>query len=212
MKCFESLKDKPVQTEQTEEAEAEGGKITKSRMVTNLIQWTQAQRNLLMKIACEHGLTIENPNEKRDHLSTEDYIYSKDPSLKSQVYGLGEKLLTDVKEVDSEKVEMVEWHSEVKELAESADEKMKEAETQKQKNHDYFDYKNRKNREWENDLKEQTEALEKEKTFFANAKKHVSESLHKFVQKLKKKKKEVEEKDKALDKALEDVSKLAERA
>ena len=125
---------------------------------------------------------------------------------------LGEKLLTDVKEVDSEKVEMVEWHSEVKELAESADEKMKEAETQKQKNHDYFDYKNRKNREWEKDLKEQTEALEKEKAFFANAKKHVSESLHKFVQKLKKKKKEVEEKDKALDKALEDVSKLAERA
>lgn len=204
MKCLPKLDE--------ENPEAEPEKITKTRMVTNLIQWTQAQRNLLMKIAREHGLTIENPNEKREHLSTEDYIYSKDPSLKSQVYGLGEKLLTDVKEVDSEKVEMVEWHSEVKELAESADEKMKEAETQKQKNHDYFDYKNRKNREWENDLKEQTEALEKEKTFFANAKKHVSESLHKFVQKLKKKKKEVEEKDKALDKALEDVSKLAERA
>ena len=32
------------------------------------------------------------------------------------------------------------------------------------------------------------------------------------MQNLKKKKKEVEEKDKALDKALEDVSKLAERA
>ena len=204
MKCLPKLDE--------ENPEAEPEKITKTRMVTNLIQWTQAQRNLLMKIAREHGLTIENPNEKREHLSTEDYIYSKDPSLKSQVYGLGEKLLTDVKEVDSEKVEMVEWHSEVKELAESADEKMKEAETQKQKNHDYFDYKNRKNREWENDLKEQTEALEKEKSFFANAKKHVSESLHKFVQKLKKKKKEVEEKDKALDKALEDVSKLAERA
>ena len=204
MKCLPKLDE--------ENPEAEPEKITKTRMVTNLIQWTQAQRNLLMKIAREHGLTIENPNEKRDHLSTEDYIYSKDPSLKSQVYGLGEKLLTDVKEVDSEKVEMVEWHSEVKELAESADEKMKEAETQKQKNHDYFDYKNRKNREWENDLKEQTEALEKEKSFFANAKKHVSESLHKFVQKLKKKKKEVEEKAKALDKALEDVSKLAERA
>ena len=204
MKCLPKLDE--------ENPEAEPEKITKTRMVTNLIQWTQAQRNLLMKIAREHGLTIKNPNEKREHLSTEDYIYSKDPSLKSQVYGLGEKLLTDVKEVDSEKVEMVEWHSEVKELAESADEKMKEAETQKQKNHDYFDYKNRKNREWENDLKEQTEALEKEKSFFANAKKHVSESLHKFVQKLKKKKKEVEEKDKALDKALEDVSKLAERA
>ena len=203
MKCLPKLDE--------EKPEAEPEKITKTRMVTNLIQWTQAQRNLLTKIAREHGLTIENPNEKREHLSTEDYIYSKDPSLKSQVYGLGEKLLTDVKEVDSEKVEMVEWHSEVKELAESADEKMKEAETQKQKNHDYFDYKNRKNREWENDLKEQTEALEKEKTSFANAKKHVSESLHKFVQKLKKKKKEVEEKDKALDKALEDVSKLAER-
>lgn len=204
MKCLPKLDE--------ENPEAEPEKITKTRMVTNLIQWTQAQRNLLMKIAREHGLTIENPNEKREHLSTEDYIYSKDPNLKSQVYGLGEKLLTDVKEVDSEKVEMVEWHSEVKELAESADEKMKEAETQNQKNHDYFDYKNRKNREWENDLKEQTEALEKEKSFFANAKKHVSESLHKFVQKLKKKKKEVEEKDKALDKALEDVSKLAERA
>lgn len=201
MKCLPKLDE--------ENPEAEPEKITKTRMVTNLIQWTQAQRNLLMKIAREHGLTIENPNEKREHLSTEDYIYSKDPSLKSQVYGLGEKLLTDVKEVDSE---MVEWHSEVKELAESADEKMKEAEAQRQKNHDYFDYKNRKNREWEKDLQEQSEALKKEKTFFANAKKHASESLHKFVQKLKKKKKEVEEKDKALDKALEDVSKLAERA
>ena len=204
MKCLPKLDE--------ENPEAEPEKITKTRMVTNLIQWTQAQRNLLMKIAREHGLTIENPNEKREHLSTEDYIYSKDPSLKSQVYGLGEKLLTDVKEVDSEKVEMVEWHSEVKELAESADEKMKEAETQRQKNHDYFDTKSRQNREWEKELKAQSDALEKEKTFFANAKKHVSDALHKFVQKLKKKKKEVEEKDKALDKALEDVSKLAERA
>ena len=204
MKCLPKLDE--------ENPEAEPEKITKTRMVTNLIQWTQAQRNLLMKIAREHGLTIENPNEKRDHLSTEDYIYSKDSSLKSQVYGLGEKLLTDVKEVDSEKIEMVEWHNEVAELEESADEKMKEAEAQRQKNHDYFDAKSRQNREWEKELKAQSDALEKEKTFFANAKKHVSESLHKFVQKLKKKKKEVEEKDKALDKALEDVSKLAERA
>lgn len=51
--CFEKLEEKPEQTE-----EAEGGKITKPRVVTNLIQWTQAQRNLLMKIAREHGLTM----------------------------------------------------------------------------------------------------------------------------------------------------------
>lgn len=50
MKCLPKLDE--------EKSEAEPEKLTKPRMVTNLIQWTQAQRNLLMKIAREHGLTM----------------------------------------------------------------------------------------------------------------------------------------------------------
>ena len=43
------------------------------------------------------------------------------------------------------------------------------------------------------------------------AKKHASESLHKFVSKLKNKKREVEEKDKKLDKILDEASKITDK-
>ena len=60
--------------------------------------------------------------------------------------------------------------------------------------------------------KEGIEELERNKSFFENAKKHASASLHKLIKKLKNWKKEVEEKDRALDKALLEASKLAQRA
>lgn len=219
MKCFESLKDKPVQTEQTEEAEAEGGKTTKSRMVTNLIQWTNAQRNLLVKIAREHGLEIENPNEKRDHLTTEDYIYSKDPSLKSEVYALGEKLLQNVKAVDKESADNVEWEKDNQKQAEENKQKAKDLEKEKEEHNAYveqkeYDFKSRefKLSDKEDELIEREENVAKKETFLANARKHASESLHKFVQKLKKKKEDVKEKDRALDQMLKETKELAERA
>lgn len=81
LKCFEKLEEKPEQTEQTKEGETEGGKITKPRVVTNLQQWTDTQRNRLKKIARSHGFEITEKNEKRDHLTTEDYILSKNPNL-----------------------------------------------------------------------------------------------------------------------------------
>ena len=202
---------KPEEETQKEEPE-ENGKKTKTRMVTNLVQWTNAQRSLLVKIAREHGLTIENPNEKREHLSTEDYILSKDKSLQSETYALAEKLLTDVKEVDAEKVDNLEWEKDLSKREEVAEQKEKENEVQAQKNRDYVSYKERVFKNKEEELKEGIEELERNKSFFENAKKHASASLHKLIKKLKNWKKEVEEKDRALDKALLEASKLAQRA
>lgn len=202
---------KPEEETQKEEPE-ENGKKTKTRMVTNLVQWTNAQRSLLVKIAREHGLTIENPNEKREHLSTEDYILSKDKSLQSETYALAEKLLTDVKEVDAEKVDNLEWEKDLSKREEVAEQKEKENEVQAQKNRDYVSYKERVFKNKEEELKEGIEELERNKSFFENAKKHASASLHKLIKKLKNWKKEVEEKDRALDKVLLEASKLAQRA
>lgn len=202
---------KPEEETQKEEPE-ENGKKTKTRMVTNLVQWTNAQRSLLVKIAREHGLTIENPNEKREHLSTEDYILSKDKSLQSETYALAEKLLTDVKEVDAEKVDNLEWEKDLSKREEVAEQKEKENEVQAQKNRDYVSYKERVFKNKEEELKEGIEELERNKSFFENAKKHASVSLHKLIKKLKNWKKEVEEKDRTLDKALLEASKLAQRA
>ena len=158
---------KPEEETQKEELE-ENGKKTKTRMVTNLVQWTNAQRSLLVKIAREHGLTIENPNEKREHLSTEDYILSKDKSLQSETYALAEKLLTDVKEVDAEKVDNLEWEKDLSKREEVAEQKEKENEVQAQKNRDYVSYKERVFKNKEEELKEGIEELERNKSFFEN--------------------------------------------
>ena len=203
---------KPEEEKQKEEPEEENGKKTKTRMVTNLVQWTNAQRSLLVKIAREHGLTIENPNEKREHLSTEDYILSKDKSLQSETYALAEKLLTDVKEVDAEKVDMVEREKDVEKQKAEAEQKAKENEIQAQKNRDYVAYKEGYFRRREQEYNEREENLKKKESFFENARKHASASLHKFVKKLKKRQYQIDEKDKALDTALRDASKLTERA
>ena len=203
---------KPEEETQKEEPEEENGKKTKTRIVTNLVQWTNAQRSLLVKIAREHGLTIENPNEKREHLSTEDYILSKDKSLQSETYALAEKLLIDVKEVDADKVDIIEREKDVEKQKAEAEQKAKENEVQAQKNRDYVAYKEGYFRRREQEYNEREENLKKKESFFENAKKHASVSLHKLIKKLKNWKKEVEEKDRALDKALLEASKLAQRA
>ena len=65
-------------------------------------------------------LKIENPNEKREHVATDEYILSKNPELKNEVYALTEKLLSDIKEVDSEKELMIDWEKELINREESA--------------------------------------------------------------------------------------------
>ena len=202
---------KPEEETQKEEPE-ENGKKTKTRMVTNLVQWTNAQRSLLVKIAREHGLTIENPNEKREHLSTEDYILSKDKNLQSETYALAEKLLTDVKEVEAEKVDNVEWEKDLSKREEVAEQKEKENEVQAQKNRDYVSYKEDYFRRREERLNEREENLEKRESFFDAARKHASTSLHKFVRNLKKRLYVIDEKEGALNNALNEASKLAQRA
>ena len=207
LRCLPKLEEET----QKEEPE-ENGKKTKTRMVTNLVQWTNTQRSLLVKIAREHGLTIENPNEKREHLSTEDYILSKDKNLQSETYALAEKLLTDVKEVEAEKVDNVEWEKDLSKREEVAEQKEKENEVQAQKNRDYVSYKEDYFRRREERLNEREENLKKRETFFEAARKHASTSLHKFVRKLKKRLYVIDEKEGALNKALKEASKLAQRA
>ena len=45
---------------------------------------------------------------------------SKSPELKKEVYALAEKLLTDIKEVDSEKELIIDWKNELINREESA--------------------------------------------------------------------------------------------
>ena len=85
----------------------------KSRVVTNLIQWTTEQRNLLIKVARRNGLEIQNPSEKREHLNTNDYIAMVNPNALSQAHALAEKLLSDVKEVDADKEMIIDWENEL---------------------------------------------------------------------------------------------------
>ena len=215
LKCFEKLEEKPEQPDQTEEGE----KITKPRVVTNLQQWTDTQRNRLKKIARSHGFEITEKNEKREHLTTEDYILSKNPNLNHDVHALAERLTNDLKEVQKESADNAEWEKENQEQAEQNAQTAKELEKAKEEHNAYveqkeYDFKRKEYKlsDKEDELKEREEEVTKKETFLSNARKHASESLHKFVQKLKKKKKEVEEKDRALDQMLRETKELAERA
>ena len=215
LQCFEKLEEKPEQPEQTEEGE----KITKPRVVTNLQQWTDTQRNRLKKIARSHGFEITEKNEKREHLTTEDYILSKNSNLNHDVHALAERLTNDLKEVQKESADNAEWEKENQEQAEQNAQTAKELEKAKEEHNAYveqkeYDFKRREYKlsDKEDELKDREEELSKKETFLSNARKHASESLHKFVQKLKKKKKEVEEKDRALDQMLRETKILAERA
>ena len=211
-------KKNQIEEEQKEETEENQKDKLKTRVVTNLIQWTTEQRNLLIHVAREHGLKIENPNEKREHVSTDDYILSKNPDLKNEVYALAEKLLSDIKEVDSEKELMIDWEKELVNREESAnlkenelEEKAKEYNEQVQKAKEYFDNREQLIKLKQKEVDERFEELERRESFFEKAKKHASESLHKFVSKLKTKKKEVEEKNKKLDKILDEASKITDK-
>lgn len=211
-------KKNQIEEEQKEETEESQKDKIKTRVVTNLIQWTTEQRNLLIHVAREHGLKIENPNEKREHVATDEYILSKNPDLKNEVYALAEKLLSDIKEVDSEKELMIDWEKELINREESANlkenelkEKAKEHNEQVQKAKEYFDNREQLIKLKQKEADERFEDLERRESFFEKTKKHASESLHKFVSKLKKKKKEVEEKDKKLDKILDEASKITDK-
>ena len=211
-------KKNQIEEEQKEETEESQKDKIKTRVVTNLIQWTTEQRNLLIHVAREHGLKIENPNKKRDHVATDEYILSKNPELKNEVYALAEKLLSDIKEVDSEKELMIDWEKELINREESANlkenelkEKAKEHNEQVQKAKEYFDNREQLIKLKQKEADERFEDLERRESFFEKTKKHASESLHKFVSKLKKKKKEVEEKDKKLDKILDEASKITDK-
>ena len=214
LKCFEKLEENPEQTE-----EAEGEKITKPRVVTNLQQWTDTQRNRLKKIARSHGFEITEKNEKREHLTTEDYILIKNPNLNHDVHALAERLTNDLKEVQKESADNAEWEKENQEQAEQNAQTARELEKKAEEHNAYveqkeYDFKRKEYKlsDKEDELKEREEEVTKKETFLSNARKHASESLHKFVQKLKKKKKEVEEKDRALDQMLRETKMLAERA
>ena len=89
-------KKNQIEEEQKEETEESQKDKIKTRVVTNLIQWTTEQRNLLIHVA-------------REHVATDEYILSKNPDLKNEVYALAEKLLSDIEEVDSEKELMIDW-------------------------------------------------------------------------------------------------------
>ena len=215
LKCFEKLEEKPEQTEQTEDGE----KITKPRVVTNLQQWTDTQRERLKKIARSHGFEIKNKDEKREHLTTEDYILSKNPNLNHDIHALAERLTNDLKEVQKESADNAEWEKENQEQAEQNAQTAKELEQAKEAHNAYveqkeYDFKRKEYKlsDKEDELKEREEEVTKKETFLSNARKHASESLHKFIQKLKKKKKEVDEKDRALDQMLRETKILAERA
>ena len=216
MKTMPKLETAEANPDGKEEAES---KKTKPRVVTNLIQWTYQQRNLLMKIAREHGLTIENPNEKREHLNTEDYIHSKDKSLMREAYALAEKLLEDVKEVDSEKSLMIDWEKDLISREEATDlkdkkieQKVKDFNIQVQKSKDYFDYREKRAKLKEKEAEDQTKILEEKEENFETAKKHVSSSLHKFVQKLKKRKKEISRKGIEVESLLTKAQKVTDKA
>ena len=103
MQCLPKLEDKESEAETDQEEKKE------TRIVTSLVQWTHKQRNLLIKIATEHGLTIENPNEKRKHQSTSEYILSKSENLQGSVYSMAEKLVIGLEELKEDKDELIEW-------------------------------------------------------------------------------------------------------
>lgn len=143
---------------------------------------------------------------------------SKSPELKKEVYALAEKLLTDIKEVDSEKELIIDWKNELINREESANimenelkEKVNEHNEQVKKAKEYFDNREQLIKLKQKEVDEQFEFLEQKESFFEKAKKHTSESLHKFVSKLKKKKKELESKDREVNQKLDAALKITQR-
>lgn len=210
MQCFTKLETE----EENQENEPE-----KSRVVTNLVQWTHRQRELLIKVATEHGLTIENPNEKGEHQSTEEYILSKNENLKGEVYSLAEKLVISLEEMEEDKSELIDWENNLegredslKKRKDKLEEEKKEHAKKVQKDNEIREFKDKISRTKEQEAREGLQKLEEDKQNHERAKKHVSDSIHKVFKFLKQKKKEIAEKEKKADKILEEASKLAQRA
>ncbi len=209
MQCLSKLEN---------EDEKPAEKAKESRLVTNLVQWTQKQRNLLVKIASEHGLTIENPNEKKEHQSTEDYILSKNENLNSEIYSLAEKLVIGLEEMKEEKTGLTEWENDLEGREGTLDKNQKKFESDKkehaekvQKEKDALEYRDRVSKIKEEEAREGLKLLEAEKQNHENAKKHASERIYKVFSFLRKKKKEVEAKNKEADLKLDDALKLTQR-
>lgn len=177
-------------------------KKSETRIVTNLVQWTTRERNLLIRIATEHGLTIENPNEKREHQTTSDYILSKSENLKGAVYSMAEKLVIGLEEMKEEKSDLIEWENDLEGREDTLKQGKKEFETEKkenaeqvQKNKDAHEYREKVSKAKEKEAREGLENLETKKQQHEDAKKHASERIHNAFKFLRKKKKEFEAKE-----------------
>lgn len=213
MQCLPKLEDKESEAETDQEEKKE------TRIVTSLVQWTHKQRNLLIKIATEHGLTIENPNEKRKHQSTSDYILSKSENLQGSVYSMAEKLVIGLEELKEDKDELIEWEDNLEEREDSLKQGKEELETEKkehakqvQKDNEIRDFKDKISRQKQQEAQEGLKKVEEKEQNHEKAKAHVSERLHKFVKFLKGKKKEIEKKEKQVDQNLNKSLEIARKA
>lgn len=151
-----------------EEKQEEEPKET--RLVTNLIQWTHRQRDLLVRIANEHGVTIKNPNEKREHQSTEEYILSKINNLKSEVYAMAEKLVVGLEEMKTEKTGFIEWEEDLENREDSLKQGQDKLEAEKtehaeevQKDKEAHELRGKVSRRKEREAREGLEQLEEER-------------------------------------------------
>lgn len=213
MQCLPKLEDKESEAETDQEEKKE------TRIVTSLVQWTHKQRNLLIKIATEHGLTIENPNEKRKHQSTSDYILSKSENLQGSVYSMAEKLVIGLEELKEDKDELIEWEDNLEGREDSLKQGKEELETEKKehakqvkKDNEIRDFKDKISRQKQQEAQEGLKKVEEKEQNHEKAKAHVSERLHKFVKFLKGKKKEIEKKEKQVDQNLNESLEIAKKA
>lgn len=161
IKCFPKIEKK----EEKQEKEPK-----ETHLVTNLIQWTHRQRDLLVRIANEHGVTIENPNEKREHQSTEEYILSKINNLKSEVYAMAEKLVVGLEEMKTEKTGLIEWEEDLENREDSLKQGQDKLEAEKtehaeevQKDKEAHELRGKVSRRKEREAREGLEQLEEER-------------------------------------------------
>lgn len=210
MQCLPKLEnDSEVQKEDTKD----------TRVVTNLVQWTHKQRDLLIKIATEQGLTIENPNEKREHQSTEEYILSKSDNLKSEVYAMAEKLIIGLEEVKADKSGLIDWENNLEGREEMLAQNQQQLETDKQehaenvqKDKEAHELRDRVSRRKEREAREGLENLEEERQIQEQARAKASAHIHKGFDFLRKMKKIFESKNKEADQKLDEALKITQRA
>lgn len=107
---------------------------TDTREYYAVMFWEKRQRDTLIKLCEEHGLTIENPNEHRDHNDT--YDYAKQESAKETVEY--QRRLTE--DLENEKSQLEKSNEELQVQKSELAEKIKSSEEmlifQKQKEHE----------------------------------------------------------------------------